>query len=150
LAPVDKDAATDLIGRTTVGRIIERHTPERIDDLVNALLAVAGDDGLLLNEAVTDVDLNPIVVSSDSIIAVDARARQLDRSVDTAVLPSPPAAYDRLKPAIYPESVAVIGASQDPRKMGNRAVRTLVDFGYEGRIIPVGRNAGTVCDIAAV
>ncbi|MCS0497706.1 acetate--CoA ligase family protein [Ancylobacter sp. MQZ15Z-1] len=44
-----------------------------------------------------------------------------------------PAALDFLKP----RSVAIIGASRDPSKRGNRAIQTLLDCGYAGTILPI-------------
>jgi uncharacterized protein len=41
-----------------------------------------------------------------------------------------------------PKRVAVIGASSDPRKFGNRAVRTFVRRGYE--VLPVNPNETTI------
>jgi len=36
-----------------------------------------------------------------------------------------------------PKSVAVVGASADPRKPGNTALRNMISMGYKGRIFPV-------------
>ena len=41
-----------------------------------------------------------------------------------------------------PKRVAVIGASSDPRKFGNRAVRNFVRRGYE--VLPVNPNETTI------
>jgi len=41
-----------------------------------------------------------------------------------------------------PKRVAVIGASSDPRKFGNRAVRTFMRRGYE--VLPVNPNETTI------
>jgi acetate---CoA ligase (ADP-forming) len=38
---------------------------------------------------------------------------------------------------LRPRSVAVVGASRDPAKRGNRAVRALLDSGYQGRVLPI-------------
>jgi acyl-CoA synthetase (NDP forming) len=38
---------------------------------------------------------------------------------------------------LKPNSVAIIGASRDPAKRGNRAIQTLLDSRYEGRIVPI-------------
>ena len=36
-----------------------------------------------------------------------------------------------------PESVAVVGASSDPKKPGNTALRNMISMGYKGKIFPV-------------
>lgn len=43
------------------------------------------------------------------------------------------AALDFLKP----RSIAIIGASRDPSKRGNRAIQTLQECGYKGTILPI-------------
>jgi len=43
----------------------------------------------------------------------------------------------RLKAALDPRSVAIIGASENPNKVGGRPVHYLEKFGFKGRIFPV-------------
>ena len=43
----------------------------------------------------------------------------------------------RLKAALDPRSVAVIGASENPNKVGGRPVHYLDKFGFKGRIFPI-------------
>ena len=41
---------------------------------------------------------------------------------------------------LNPKSVAIIGASADPKKTSSRAQRFLVSHGYKGKIFPVNPN----------
>jgi len=43
-----------------------------------------------------------------------------------------------------PRSVAIIGASDDPTKYGNRVMQSIIDAGYEWPIYPVNPNVPTV------
>jgi acyl-CoA synthetase (NDP forming) len=43
----------------------------------------------------------------------------------------------RLKAALDPRSVAIIGASENPNKVGGRPVHYLEKFGFKGRIFPI-------------
>lgn len=150
LVPLSEEQARDLVGRTRIGRALTKRLPERVDDLVATILAVGGEQGLLNNEDVTEVDLNPIVVSQDRVVAVDARATELGEPRRPVVLPSAEQAWKELRPAIYPSTVAVIGASADRRKMGYRVVSSLVEMGYTGAILPVSRSADEICGLPAV
>lgn len=151
LAPIEPTDARTMLEQTRVGRIVSKRFPDRAADLVNALLAVGGADGMLLSEPITEVDFNPVVVSADRVVAVDARATAVDGSADREhSLPDSAAAYATLRPAIYPQSVAVIGASADERKMGYRAVRTLIDFGFSGTILPVSSKNAKICGVPTV
>src|ERR1700716_2063892 len=43
----------------------------------------------------------------------------------------------RLTPALDPKSIAIIGASENPNKVGGRPVHYLDKFGFKGRIFPI-------------
>jgi len=61
--------------------------------------------------------------------------------------PDRPSARAALDIAFSPRSVAVFGASEDPKKLGHVAVKFLQDSGYEGRIIPVNPRGGQILGI---
>ncbi len=45
-----------------------------------------------------------------------------------------------------PRSVAIIGASHDETKIGNRIVRNVVEHGYKGKVYPVNPKGGMLYD----
>jgi acyl-CoA synthetase (NDP forming) len=51
---------------------------------------------------------------------------------------------DSLAPLLEAGSVAIVGASADPLKIGGRPVEYLRRFGYRGRIVPVNPNRNEV------
>lgn len=58
---------------------------------------------------------------------------QLQPTVD----PRPAGAPDPMHRLLAPRSIAVLGASRDPRKISGRPLAYLRRFGYTGRIVPV-------------
>ena len=50
----------------------------------------------------------------------------------------------RLKAALDPRSVAIIGASESPNKVGGRPVHYLDKFGFKGRIFPINPSRAEV------
>lgn len=46
-----------------------------------------------------------------------------------------------------PESIAVIGASRDPGKLGNKIIRNIVSNGFKGKVYPVNPEGGTLYDL---
>jgi acyl-CoA synthetase (NDP forming) len=36
-----------------------------------------------------------------------------------------------------PKSVAIVGASADPKKPGNTALKNLISMGYKGKVFPI-------------
>lgn len=49
-----------------------------------------------------------------------------------------------------PKTVAVIGASDKPAKLGFHVMKSLIDGGYEGKLIPVNPNAVKIMGLPAV
>lgn len=43
-----------------------------------------------------------------------------------------------------PKSVAIVGASSDPKKVGNTALKNLVSMGYKGKIFPVNPREDSI------
>jgi len=48
---------------------------------------------------------------------------------------------DAMKSMFMPSSIAVVGASREPGRVGYSVVKNLIDGGYEGRIYPINPNA---------
>lgn len=48
-----------------------------------------------------------------------------------------------------PRSVAIVGASDDPRRIGGRPIASMQRLGYTGRILPVNPNRATVQGLQA-
>lgn len=48
---------------------------------------------------------------------------------------------EKIKYLLYPSSVAVIGASRNPKKIGFQVLYNLIKDGYRGRIYPINPNA---------
>src|SRR6476660_6350607 len=54
-----------------------------------------------------------------------------------------------LEAIFAPQSVAIVGASPDPSKLGHRVLRNIVDNGYTGRMYPIHPTAPRVLDLPA-
>ena len=57
---------------------------------------------------------------------------------------------DPLGPLLAPSSVAVVGASRDPRKRGHHAVRALLDSDFEGGIYPINPRGGELFGLTVI
>ena len=60
-----------------------------------------------------------------------------------------PYVVENLKYALNPSSIAVVGASRYPTKVGNKVVYELQKWGYQGKIYPVNPRADTVLGLKA-
>jgi acyl-CoA synthetase (NDP forming) len=49
----------------------------------------------------------------------------------------------------YPKSVAIIGASRDPKKTGNALIQNLLNYGYQGTVYPVNPTEDEILGVKA-
>jgi acetyltransferase len=65
--------------------------------------------------------------------------RDYNAAADLAGREPEPAAQDNSALSVFfnPKSVAVVGASSDPKKPGNTALRHMISMGYKGKLFPV-------------
>lgn len=52
-------------------------------------------------------------------------------------------------PVLNPRSVAILGASEDPDKVGGRAIRYMLEFGFDGTIYPVNPKRSQIQGLSA-
>jgi len=53
----------------------------------------------------------------------------------------------RIKYLFFPKSVAVIGASRSPGKIGHEILRNIVEYGFKGRVYPVNPRADKILEL---
>lgn len=96
------------------------------------------------NPRIKEMDLNPVFVYPKGYKIVDARIiLEKDESSKKEHIKSD------LKRLFYPESVAVIGASNTPGKLGWNVFRNLLTHGFRGRLYPVNPNATEIQGVKA-
>ncbi|HTY16042.1 MAG TPA: acetate--CoA ligase family protein [Methanoregulaceae archaeon] len=95
------------------------------------------------SNTITEFDINPLVLHQTGLIAVDARFYVTD------VLEEPPASNpEEMDPGLlYPQSIAVVGASDDPEKVGYAVLRNLLPF--PGDLYPVNPHHEVILGRAA-
>src|SRR6266508_3807018 len=96
---------------------------------------------------------NMTIARAASIFMPKIRARNLPRSARSSMI-TPGKMYNKgdrlmLEAIFAPQSVAIVGASPDPKKLGHRVLRNVVDNGYSGRIIPIHPTAPNILDFPA-
>ncbi|WP_405915657.1 acetate--CoA ligase family protein [Streptomyces sp. NBC_00728] len=145
LAPVSADEALSMLDSIRSAQILRgvRGAPP-------VRRAALADQIRRVSELVTDfpeiaeVDLNPVIASPEGAVAADIRvllggsapaARR--RYTRAEIL----ASMDRL---MRPRSIAVIGASDVPGKIGHAVLRNLIDGGFAGEIHPVNPRADDI------
>lgn len=155
LAPFDEDTALGLVDAAFPKRFHNGSSNAR-DALARCLMAVGGQDGLLMRENVGELDINPIIVAGERTIAVDAvigeaRGQALLRNkadMDAAIarrrrrLGGLGAIFD-------PKAIAFVGASNSKEKLGYQLISNMIEFGFTGTIYPIHPKADEICGLKA-
>ncbi|MEU5682800.1 CoA-binding protein [Streptomyces venezuelae] len=145
LAPVDADEAASMLdsiraadvlrgvrGAPPVDRRAVAEQISRVSQLVTDFPEIA------------EVDLNPVIATPHGAVAADIRiilsegAPKARRTYTRAEM------LTSMHRLMRPRSVAVIGASNEPGKIGNSVMRNLIDGGFSGEIHPVNPRADDI------
>ena len=128
-----------------------------IDAVVDVLLRIGGEDGLLMDgqAAIAELDINPLIVSENGAVAADARIilSGEDTGAGGEIHPRAPReelpVTERFRPLFEPETIAVVGASTTSTNLANSFIRRMKDFAYQGKIFPIHPKAEQVEGLAA-
>jgi acyl-CoA synthetase (NDP forming) len=168
IARIDAEEMLDELKGAALLRGARGRKPASREAIIDALLRIGGEDGLLLRHArdIAEADINPLIVSDEAAVAVDARfvlaperreergersesQRQLAHASSDASLLSPRSSQEAFKPLFEPKAIAVIGASTKGDALPNVFIRRLREHGYPGEIFPIHPAAQEVEGLAA-
>jgi 3-hydroxypropionyl-CoA synthetase (ADP-forming) len=146
--PITQDDARDMIQEIRGRPILEgyRGQPPVSKEMLVELLLNAGRMGLDLADRLESVDLNPIVVWEDGHRVLDAKVLLRSETV-TITESEPDTSY--LDTFFKAKSVALIGASATPGKIGNAVLDSLAKHEYKGKVYPVNPGHDEVMGLKA-
>lgn len=150
--PITERDAREMLAELRSARLLEGFRgvpPCDREALVSLLMAIGGSEGLVARAGadVAEMDLNPVLVHAKGLSIVDARVIVTAEPRPMATprgLPSGVAAQEveaKFQPVFFPQGIVIVGASTDETKMGSRAVRNIVEFGYQGSVYPINPRA---------
>jgi len=120
--------------------------PINVDMLSEAIVNI-GTLGVDLAGKYESIDFNPVVVYPESYFVVDAKIILKEKSSDAAISNANPDS-SHMDLFFNAKSVALIGASPEPGKIGNSVMESLVKHDYKGKVYPV--NAKGYSEIMGV
>ncbi|MBN1195692.1 MAG: acetate--CoA ligase family protein [Methanomicrobiaceae archaeon] len=135
--PIDDDERADMVRSIRGYPLIAGFRGQAPRDEAALLDAIEKISSFFLaRDDLSEFDINPLVLYEKGVCAVDARI--IPGTCDT------PACGTEEKAAtdtslFYPSSIALVGASQNPNKIGYAIFRNLLSF--DGRVYPVNPNA---------
>ena len=120
--------------------------PISIDMLSEAIVNI-GSLGVDLAGKYESIDFNPVVLYPDDYFVVDAKIILREKSSDDAISKAVPDS-SHMELFFNANSVALIGASPEPGKIGNSVMESLAKHDYKGKVYPV--NAKGYSEIMGV
>ena len=148
ICPIDEADAHGMIDRLRAARLFDGARGEKAINrtaLVDVMLRLGGENGVMMRygEAITEVDLNPVIVNDAGACAADARfilsASPSGEPRDSAREAGPP--FCDFTALFEPKCVAVLGASATGVTMANTFIRRMKAFDYGGALVAIHPTA---------
>jgi 3-hydroxypropionyl-CoA synthetase (ADP-forming) len=136
--PITKDDAIKMLNSLRGRDILKgfRGSKAVNMDMISEAIVNIGTLGVDLAGKYESIDFNPVVVYPDGYFVVDAKIILKEKSSDDAISKAnPDASFMDL--FFNAKSVALIGASPEPGKIGNSVMESLVKHDYKGKVYPV-------------
>ena len=145
LAPASHEDALSMIDGIKAAEVLRG---VRGSDPVNrdALATLIENVSALIADfpEIHELDLNPVLATSESVTAVDVRILLAQELPEPRPRPSQQEILASMVRIMQPKAVAVIGASVEDGKIGNSVMKNLINGGYAGAIYPINPKASEV------
>ena len=111
--------------------------------MVAKMLVQIGKLGVENADYINSIDFNPVVVYPKSHCIVDAKIILNDQIKKNSITKTKPN-KEHMEAFFTPKSVALVGASSTPGKIGNSILDSLVNYDYKGEVYPINPKADTI------
>jgi 3-hydroxypropionyl-CoA synthetase (ADP-forming) len=141
VCPINLSEARSMISSLKSFEILKGYRNQQginLSKLSNLLVNVSN---LLCNEEILQLDLNPIIQTADNLFVADVRMLlcKREKKFEAFNIFKKPKLRKQVKNLKYifdPKSVAIIGASKNPKKIGYTILKNFVD-GFKGKVFPI-------------
>jgi 3-hydroxypropionyl-CoA synthetase (ADP-forming) len=142
--PIEPPDAVQMIHEIKGHKILQgyRGQPPVSEGMLVNLLMNAARMGTDLADKLQSVDLNPIIVWEDQHRVLDAKVLWYPQARQVPSIIPANTAY--LETFFKAGSVALIGASATPGKIGHAVLDSLLHHDYKGRVYPVNPDRGEI------
>jgi 3-hydroxypropionyl-CoA synthetase (ADP-forming) len=147
--PITREDAVEMLHETRGFRLLQgyRGQPPVSEDMLVDLLMNASCMGMDHAGKLESVDFNPIVVWDDQHRVLDAKILWHVESREVSeVAPANTAYLERFFKA---QSVALVGASSTPGKVGHSVLDSLLNYEYQGRVFPINPTRDEIMGVKA-
>ncbi len=156
ICPIDRIEAADMIDELRAAPLLDGARGGLVasrEAIVDVLVGIGGPDGLLYRHRndIAELDINPLIVSRDGAVAVDARVVlretpcETDTRIDTGI-----DVLELFQPLFAPRNIAVIGASATRRTRSNTVMDQILRFGFDrSKLYPIHPTAAEIDGLPA-
>lgn len=149
LAPLDRKTAARMVHEAEAAGLPALHQHRSFERLVEVLVALGR---LVVDEpTIAELDINPLLVVANRVIAVDAVVRTdgEPKNGTRRNVVEEGTWNTNMEHLMAPASLAIIGASTNANKSGGLLLSNIVNGGYQGRIYPVNPHADSILGLRA-
>lgn len=142
MLPINVEDAKSMLAELRGSKILQGYRgskPVDLNMLAKALVQI-GKIGVDNANYFDSVDFNPIVVYSKSYFVVDAKIilrKEIKKDAITIANPN----IEFMETFFTPQSVALVGASATPGKVGNSVLDSIAKHDYKGKVFPINPKA---------
>ncbi len=150
MLPISKQDALDMLNELNGKKVLEGFRgskPVNKDMLAEALVSI-GKLGIDMAAYYDSVDFNPIVVYPDDYAVVDAKIILREKPLDNPISTAEPN-IKHMEKFFYPRSVAVVGASATPGKVGYSVLDSIAKHEFKGEVYPINPTRSEIMGLKA-
>ncbi|MDC0142415.1 acetate--CoA ligase family protein [Candidatus Nitrosopelagicus sp.] len=138
MLPITISDAKSMINDLKGVRLLKqfRNKPSVNINMLCKLLVQIGKIGIDNADYINSIDFNPVIVYPKSYFILDGKII-LNKKLKKNTISKAKPVINSMKKFFIPKSVALIGASSTPGKIGNSVLDTLSKQGYKGKIYPI-------------
>jgi len=140
--PISEDTAAEMIEEIKGYPLLKGYRGQSADIRAVRELLVKVSDLMLIHPEIRELDINPVILYPSGYLAVDARIfiDEAHGNPEEETL----TAKDNLLKLFYPQSIAVLGATDFPGKLGFNVMWNLISHNFPKKIYPVNPHKETL------
>jgi acyl-CoA synthetase (NDP forming) len=150
ILPVTEADIEEMIKELRGYKLLQGHRGEAVDIPALKELLLKVSDMVMENPEISELDLNPVFLYPKGAMAVDARIFLRKPEKVESLQTYRKKDESSLQKLFYPGSIAVLGASDTPGKLGWNVFHNLLYHRFAGKLYPVNIKAKTVQGVPAV
>ena len=143
LAPIDKPGALEMIEEIKGVKILEGYRQQEVcnKDALAEVISSVSELAVAFSGEIEELDINPLLIKGNRVIALDAliSLKKEPDAKDNVGREEKP--VNDIRAVLQPRSIAVIGASTNPKKTGHVLLKNIIVNGFPGDIYPINPNA---------